>query len=103
MLAMTVHRGIMVDLSAAKTSLINTDDYLTVTVTADNQYFVDRRSVSPSELLTLLKNERGNNPALKIFLNTDKFTFHWQVITVLDLIKTANIQQVFFETTLSPQ
>lgn len=97
-LSMVVHKGISVDLPVAATSVIDKEDYLSVSITKEGKIFFNKREVSLRELPIFLKQEKEKNPEREIFINADKKVYHGQVIKILDLIRASGIKKVSFET-----
>lgn len=98
MLSMVVHKGISVDLPVAATSVIDKEDYLSLSITREKKIFFDKREVSFRELPLFLRQEREKNPKLELFINADKKAYYGRIIKVLDVIRAAGIKKVSFET-----
>lgn len=101
-LSMVQHRGIRVDVPQAAASQPDHDEYFSISVTADGHLYADKRLVSAAEMRHELAAlvSRENEP--RVFINADKRVPHGDVIAVLDLVRTAGIHRVAFETRQSP-
>ena len=97
MLSMVVHKGISVDLPVAATSVINKEEYISVSITKDGKMFFNKSEITLRELPIFLKQEKEKNPKLEIFINADKYAYHGRVTKVLGLIKALGIKKVSFE------
>ncbi len=93
-ISMTVHRGIPVDLPAAPSSIVNKEDYLSISVTEEGKVFLNKIEVSLVELPDLLSQEKGRSPEIKVFINADKKAYHGLVIKVLDAVRRSGIRKV---------
>jgi biopolymer transport protein ExbD len=97
-LSMVVQKGIPVQLPQASASVLNREDYLSITVTKAGEIFVNKQPVSLKQLPLILGKEKTRDPKQKVFINADKFAYHGRVIRVLDMVRFAGIEQVSFET-----
>lgn len=96
-ISMTVHRGIPVDLPVALSSIINKEDYLSISVTEEGEVFLNKSEVSFVELSALLSQEKERSPKIKVFINADKKAYHGLVIKVLDAVRISGIKKVSIE------
>jgi len=98
MLSMTIHKGIPVLLPKAKTSLIDKQQYLTISITRDHRIFLDEREVPLEGLRQRLMERRKATPHLKVFISGDRrVTYEW-VVRVLDVARSSGCSRVSLET-----
>lgn len=98
MLSMTVQRGIKVDVPQAVTGSINHDDYISITINAENKLFINKEKVSISDLPHKVKEIKDNNTNHKIFINSDEKAQLGIAINVLDILREHGIKEVNFVT-----
>ena len=98
MLSMTIHKGIPVLLPKAKTSLIDKEEYLSISITRDHRIFLDDREVPMEGLLQRLRERRKEQPQLRVFISGDRrIPYEW-VVKVLDTVRTSGLSKVSLET-----
>jgi biopolymer transport protein ExbD len=98
MLSMTIHKGIPVLLPKAKTSLIDKEEYLSISITRDHRIFLDDREVPMEGLLQRLRERRKEQPQLRVFISGDRrIPYEWMV-KVLDTVRTSGLSKVSLET-----
>jgi biopolymer transport protein ExbD len=97
-LSMVVQKGLSVQLPKASASVLSQEDYLSITVTKTGEIFLNKQPASLEQLPLILSKEKTSNPKQKVFINADKFAYHGRVIRVLDMVRSAGIEQVSFET-----
>jgi biopolymer transport protein ExbD len=98
MLSMTIHKGIPVLLPKAKTSLIDKEEYLSISITRDHGIFLDEREVPMEGLLQKLRERRKEQPQLRVFISGDRrIPYEW-VVKVLDTVRTSGLNKVSLET-----
>ncbi len=98
MLSMTIHKGIPVLLPEAKTSLIDREAYLSISIARDHRIFLDEREVPVEGLLQRLRERRRGNPQLKVFISGDRMVPYEWVVRVLDTVRTSGLSKVSLET-----
>ena len=98
MLSMTIHKGIPVLLPKAKTSLIDKEEYLSISITRDHRIFLDEREVPMEGLLQRLRERGKEQPQLRVFISGDRrIPYEW-VVNVLDTVRTSGLSKVSLET-----
>jgi biopolymer transport protein ExbD len=97
-LSMVVQKGIPVQLPKAASSVLNREDYLSISVTKEGEVFVNKQQVSLEELPSVLGSRKAQDGKQEVFINADKFAYCGRVIKVLDIVRQAGIRQVSFET-----
>jgi biopolymer transport protein ExbD len=98
MLSMTIHKGIPVLLPKAKTSLIDKEAYLSISITRDRRIFLDEREVPMEGLLQRLREKREGRPQLRVVISGDRRVAYEWVIKVLDTVRAAGLRKVSLET-----
>lgn len=97
-LSMVVQKGIPLDLPQATSSVLNREDYLSISISKEGGIFVNKQPVSLAQLPLILREEKLKAPQQKVFIQADKFSYHGRVIKVLDMVRRAGIKQVSFGT-----
>ncbi|MFP3869932.1 MAG: ExbD/TolR family protein [Syntrophobacteria bacterium] len=98
MLSMVVHRGIRVDLPEASTAALDQSRYLSISVTAKGDLYLDRAPVSLQQLGDALRQKRQQHPQPKVFIGGDRTVDYENIIQVLDLVRQVGISEVALET-----
>ncbi len=98
MLSMTIHKGIPVLLPKAKTSLIDREEYLSISIARDHRIFLDEREVPMEGLLHRLRERRKGNPQLRVFISGDRMVPYEWVVRVLDTVRASGLSKVSLET-----
>ncbi len=70
----------------------------TVSITADQRYFVEQQSVTLSELEEVLKQKLGSNPDTYISLHADKTVPFESVVQVLNIAQANNYKLIIATT-----
>lgn len=99
MMSMVVHRGIEVDVPEVVSSIIDEEKYISLTVTKNNEIFIDKEPTALESLVDQLSSMRSGKDKneLQVYINADKEAYHGLVIEVLDRVRTAGITKVSFE------
>ena len=98
MLSMTIHKGIPVLLPKAETSLTDTEEYLSISITREHRVFLDKREVPMEGLLQRLRERREGNPQLRAFISGDRSVPYGWVVKVLDTVRASGLSKVSLET-----
>jgi len=98
MLSMTIHKGIPVLLPKAKTSLIDKEEYLSISITRDHRIFLDEREVPMEGLLQRLRERREGKPQVRVFISGDRRVSYEWVVRVLDTVRASGLRKVSLET-----
>ncbi len=98
MVSMVMHHGLKVDLPAAGSAMLNTKDYISITIDADNQLYLNTEPISIEGLPERVVQLRGeeNKP---VFIDGDKQADLGLAIELLDLLKKVGIEEVSFSCT----
>ena len=96
MLSMTVHRGLEVELPAAATSSVDRHEYISISISKENELYLDKEPVSLEALIpeVLRRMEDEKQP---VFIFGDTRADLGVAITVLDMLREAGISQVSFQ------
>ena len=97
MLSMTVHRGLNVELPAAATADVDTREYVSISITRENEIYLDRRRISLESLVPEVEVAMGDDRNRPVFLHGDSHADLGVAITVLDMLRKAGISQVSFQ------
>lgn len=98
MLSMVVHHGLKVDLPTAGSVSLEKEDYIAITIDADNHLFLNEEPVEASGLAVRVLALRGGE-AKPVFINGDQKADLGLAIELLDDLKQAGIEEVSFSCT----
>ncbi len=99
-LSMVKNQGIPVRLPQAATGQAqSTEQFLTVSVTKNGAFYLDRKRMSFEELCRRLKTLSQQNKELKVILNGDESASFGEVVKVLDEMSTLGMDHVAMRTT----
>ena len=73
------------------------NEYISVSVDANGNPYFDKNEMTYDALLEKLKQVHAENPEAKVFVRGDADTVHFNIIRVLDLLRTAGFYKVAFE------
>jgi biopolymer transport protein ExbD len=92
-------KGMKVNLPSGQTGETQAkNEYISVSVDRDgNAYFDKEEMKSYDDLLARLKQVHNENPEAKVFVRGDADTVHFNIIKVLDVLRTAGFYKVAFE------
>jgi biopolymer transport protein ExbD len=98
-LSMVKNQGLNVNLPSASTAVAQDRRVtVTITVTKDNDVYLNQEKISLDVLTDRLKELKNQDPALKVFINGDKQAYFQGAITVLDKVRAAGITRVAIQT-----
>ena len=95
MVSMVVHRGIKVDLPSAGTSSMEQDDYISITIDADNNLFLNGDPAEEDGLANQVQRLCGNSTK-PVFIEGDHKADLGLAIELLDDLKDVGIEEVSF-------
>jgi len=98
MLSMVVHHGLKVDLPEAGSVSLEQEDYIAITIDADNRLFLNDEPAEIDGLATRVLALRGGE-AKPVFINGDRKADLGLAIELLDDLKKAGIEEVSFSCT----
>ena len=95
MVSMVMHHGIKVDLPSAGSASMEQEDYISISIDADNQLFLNQEPVEIQGLAERIKAQRGesNKP---VFIDGDSKADLGLAIELLDDLKKAGIEEISF-------
>ncbi len=97
-LSMTVHRGLPVHLPAASTSSVDKAEFVTITLQRDGEIFFEGQKTDMHVLLSLLTEAWDRDPDVTVYLRADREVSYQRVVEVLDLVRSAGIDELALET-----
>ena len=72
-------------------------DYISVSVDSNGNPYFDKEEMNYDSLTARLKKVHDENPEAKVFLRGDADTVHFNVIRVLDILRSVGFYKVAFE------
>ncbi|MDF7823755.1 biopolymer transporter ExbD [Pontiellaceae bacterium B12227] len=95
MVSMVVHHGIKVDLPSAGTASMEQNDYISISIDAENGLFLNKEPVEAEGLAGRVQLLRGqsNKP---VFIDGDSKADLGLAIELLDDLKKAGIEEISF-------
>ncbi len=85
-----VQFGIQVNVPRAEASSMVEEQYISVTITADGQYYVNQEKVAPDDLITAIRKARGNRQVL--VLRADEAATIKQFARVANIARALNMR-----------
>ncbi len=73
------------------------NEYISVSVDSDGHPYFDKTEMTYDALFEKLKQVHAENPEAKVFIRGDRDTVHFNIIRVLDLLRSAGFYKVAFE------
>ncbi len=89
-LAMVVQSGLPVNLPKASTANDHSSQNITITITKNNQVYLNTRPVTMDDIETGLENLHAG-PGNLVIINADKDCLHGTVVTAMDEARKAGI------------
>lgn len=93
-LALTVYRGMPVNLPKADSGRPTRDDNAAITLGRDGQTFLNREPTTREGLGDRLKAMLAANPNLVVMINADGEVLHHRVVDVVDVARMAGVARV---------
>jgi biopolymer transport protein ExbD len=93
-LAMTMYRGVPVNLPHAATGQSAVAENATITLTRDGQTYLNREPVDTAGLPSRLKPLLAANPSLAVIINADSQVAHGRVVDVLDGVRGVSVSRL---------
>ena len=98
-LSMVNLKGVKVNLPTATTATSDTrKDFVTISVDKSGLAYLDAKPMGEHELVTALKARHDAEPTLRVFISGDQDSRHGDMMHVLDVVRSAGIEKVAFET-----
>jgi biopolymer transport protein ExbD len=73
------------------------NEYISVSVDSNGNPYFDKNEMTYDALFQKLKQVHAENPEAKVFIRGDADTVHFNIIRVLDLLRSAGFYKVAFE------
>lgn len=73
---------------------------LVINVDVEGRIIVSGRTVSPEDLRSIVERAVAGNPEQKVTVRGDRGTLYANVVSVLDICKSAGIQEPYLDTVL---
>lgn len=98
-LSMVHLKGVKVNLPTATTATADArNDFVSISVDKSGLAYLDKQPIGPNELAQQLSAWHQTNENVRVFISGDQEARHGDVIRVLDLVRSAGIEKVAFET-----
>lgn len=97
MVSMVVHHGIKVELPTAGSSSVERNEYISITIDAENRLSINRQPVEADDVaehVLQLRSEAGR--VTPVFIDGDRQADLGRAIELLDKLKNAGIEEVSF-------
>ena len=98
MMTLTQPRGIPVDLPPAVTAPLVREEFLTISVTDEDEIYLDKERVNLDELSARIAAARSADPSVRVFIKGDMDARHGVVVTVLDILRALSVEHVAVQT-----
>ncbi len=95
MVSMVVHRGIKVDLPQAGTAAMERDDFISITLDAENRLFLNAEPIEP-ELVAAKVVALRRGAKKPVFIEGDQRADLGRAIELLDDLKKAGVEEISF-------
>jgi biopolymer transport protein ExbD len=103
MLSMAVHRGLPVLLPTSHTVGIEKEDFLAVTMRADNTVFVEKQPIPLEGLTAVLTRHVNAGKISGVLLFADRDVSYQNLFAVLDRIRMADVHRISLQATIEQQ
>jgi len=90
--------GLKIKLPTAKSGPISTPDKIILTISEDEQLFLDNSPITAEELKNELLAKIKNNPDSTMVVNADEMVHHGKVVWAMDIAKSAGINNLAIAT-----
>jgi biopolymer transport protein ExbD len=98
-LSMVNLKGVKVNLPTATTATGETKkDFITVTVDKGGLAYLDAKLMGDHELVSALAAKHRSEANVRVFISGEQDSRHGDMMRVLDLVRSAGIEKVAFET-----
>lgn len=87
-------RGLDVNLPKSEANTIKPEDRIVLTVTRDEEVFLDQERVDVAKLKDVLAAIRKNKPQVNVYLRADRDVPYGIVVQVMDSVKQAGIDRL---------
>ncbi|MCP3697136.1 MAG: biopolymer transporter ExbD [Aliivibrio sp.] len=90
--------GVEVNRPQASHSVVQKEVGIFVAITANNQVFIDKRSVDMERVEAVLASLHLDNPQANLVIQADKHAYNGTVVSVMDAAKGAGIKGIALAT-----
>ena len=97
-LAMTLQRGMPVNLPAASSTTDKVKEQVSITLTEDGALFFNKDPITLNELGPRLQAVRQSDPDPTVVINADERIVHGRVIEVMDHVRLSGISKMAIAT-----
>ncbi|MCD6569748.1 MAG: biopolymer transporter ExbD [Deltaproteobacteria bacterium] len=97
MLSMTIHKGLKVELPEAVSTQVDKKEYVSITITKDNEIYLDKEQVTLNSLLDGISECMGRKDDIQVAISGDIHADLGVAISVLDLLRRLGIKDISFE------
>jgi biopolymer transport protein TolR len=87
-------RGLDVNLPKSTSNTVKPEDRIVLTVTRNQELFVEKERVSISRLKNVLNSIRKSKPLINVYLRADRDAPYGAVVQVMDVVKQAGIDRL---------
>lgn len=87
-------RGLDVNLPKSEANTVKPEDRIVLTVTRNQELFVEKERVDISRLRNVLDAVRKSKPLINVYLRADKDAPYGAVVQVMDIVKRAGIDRL---------
>lgn len=95
MVSMVVHHGIKVDLPSAGSASMEQDDYISISINAENELFLNKEPIEADALADRVLALRSGS-SKPVFIDGDSKADLGRAIELLDDLKKAGIEEISF-------
>ena len=95
-------RGLDVNLPRSEANTIKPEDRIVLTVTRNQELFIEKERVSISRLKSVLGSIRKTKPLVNVYLRADRDAPYGVVMQVMDVVKRAGIDRLGMVTEAAP-
>jgi biopolymer transport protein TolR len=87
-------RGLDVNLPKSASNTVKPEDRIVLTVTRNQELFVEKERVSIARLKDVLNSIRKSKPLINVYLRADRDAPYGAVVQVMDVVKQAGIDRL---------
>jgi biopolymer transport protein TolR len=87
-------RGLDVNLPKSEANTIKAEDRIVLTVTRNQELFVEKERVDVSRLKNVLDSIRKTRPLINVYLRADRDAPYGAVVQVMDIVKRSGIDRL---------
>lgn len=95
-------RGLDVNLPKSESNTVKSEERIVLTVTREQELFVEKERVKISRLKNVLDSLRKSKPRINVYLRADRDAPYGAVVQVMDIVKRAGIDKLGMVTEPAP-